>query len=93
VADGEDFKPGIFMPAKLEVGQAFPQEVAPGVAEDQTKLVALGESVEVPAGTFDDTATFEDRNPLDGSQDTKVYARGIGLIIDEAAELTEYTAA
>jgi hypothetical protein len=90
-ADGDRFRPGIFMPGSLEVGQAFRQEVAPGVAEDQAKVIALGEVTEVPAGTFEDTATLRDRNPLDGTEDTKIYARGIGLIVDEAARLTNYS--
>jgi hypothetical protein len=89
-ADGEANRPGIFMPADLEVGRAFRQEVAPGVAEDQSKVVVLGASVTVPAGTFDDTAGLVDLNPLDGSLDLKVYARGIGLIVDEAARLSSY---
>jgi hypothetical protein len=90
-ADGDRFVPGIFMPATLEVGQAFQQEIAPGVAEDQAKVIELGDSTEVPAGIFDNTATLLDRNPLDGSEGTKVYARGIGLIVDEAARMTMYT--
>lgn len=84
-------RPGIFMPPSLEVGQAFQQEFAPGIAEDQAKVTALGESVRVPAGTFDDTATLLDGSPLDGSQGTKVYARGIGLIVDGSARLTRYS--
>jgi hypothetical protein len=89
---GEDGnRPGIFMPPSLEVGQAFQQEFAPGIAEDQAKVTALGESVRVPAGTFDDTATLLDGSPLDGSQGTKVYARGIGLIVDGPARLTRYS--
>lgn len=90
-ADGERFLPGIFMPADPKVEQAFQQEVAPEIAEDQSMVVALGEAAEVPAGRFEDTVELLDRNPLDGSEDTKVYARGIGLIVDEAARLTRYT--
>ena len=88
--DGDN-QPGVFMPPTLEVGEAFQQEIAPGVAEDQAKVVALGEKTEVPAGTFDDTATLEDGSPLDGSVGTKVYARGIGLIVDGPARLTSYS--
>lgn len=47
----------------------------------------------MPAGTFDDTVTVVDRNPLDGSEDTNVYARGVGLIVDEAARMTEFSPA
>ncbi len=90
-ADRKTNLPGIFMPSSLQVGQAFQQEIAPGIAEDQAKIVALGETTQVPAGTFGDTATLLDGNPLDGSEGTKVYARGIGLIVDEAARMTSYT--
>ena len=74
--------PGIFMPPSLEVGVAFQQEIAPAIAEDQARVVAIGESTDVPAGTFDDTVTMEDGSPLDGGTGTKVYARGIGPIVD-----------
>ena len=90
-ADGDRNVPGIFMPADIEVGQAFQQEIAPGVAEDQAKVVALGEVTEVPAGTYEDTATLLDRNPLDGSEDEKVYASGIGLIVDGPVRMTRFT--
>ena len=62
-----------------------------GIAEDQAKVIALGESIEVPAGVFDETATLEDASPIDGSRGTKVYAKGIGLIVDGPAELTRFT--
>jgi hypothetical protein len=84
-------RPGIFMPPSLEVGQAFQQEVAPGIAEDQAKVIAIGEITEVPAGTFDDTVTMRDGSPLDGSTGEKVYAAGIGLIVDGPAEMTRYS--
>jgi len=85
--------PGIFMPSSPQVGQAFHQEIAPEVAEDQAKVVAIGEVTEVPAGTFEDTVTMLDRNPLDGSEDTKVYARDVGLIVDEAVRMTRFVSA
>jgi hypothetical protein len=90
-ADGNTNIPGIFMPADLAIDQAFQQEIAPGIAEDQAKVVSLGEVTEVPAGTYEDTATLQDRNPLDGSQDEKVYASGVGLIVDGPVRMTEFT--
>jgi hypothetical protein len=88
--DGRN-RPGIFMPPSLEVGQAFQQEIAPGIAEDQAKVIALDEATEVPAGTFEDTVTMRDGSPLDGSTGVKVYASGIGLIVDGPARLTRYS--
>jgi hypothetical protein len=84
-------RPGIFMLPSLEVGLAFQQEIAPGIAEDQSQVIAVGERTEVPAGTFADTATLRDGSPLDGSTGDKVYARGIGLIVDGPARLTRYS--
>ena len=89
---GEDGNlPGIIMPANPEIGMVFQQEDAPDVAEDQAEVIDLGETIDVPAGTFDDTLTMEDCDPLeDGSTDEKVYVRGIGLAIDEAVELISF---
>jgi hypothetical protein len=86
-----DNRPGIFMPPDLEVGQAFRQEIAPGIAEDQSKVIALGERTEVPAGIFEHTAILRDGSPLDGGTGEKIYARYIGLIVDGPARLTKYT--
>jgi hypothetical protein len=82
---------GIMMPGNPQVGDVFEQEHAPGVAEDSSEILAFGEEIAVPAGTFDDTLTTQDCNPLGGiSRDRKVYVRGIGLAIDEDAELISY---
>jgi hypothetical protein len=84
-------RPGIFMLPSLEVGLAFQQEIAPGIAEDQSQVIAVGERTEVPAGIFEDTATLRDGSPLDGGTGDKIYARGIGLIVDGSARLTRYS--
>lgn len=78
--------PGIFMPANPQVGQVFQQEIAPGIAEDEATLVAAGETVAVDFGTFTDTIRFTELNPLDGGTSEKVYARGVGLIVDDPIE-------
>jgi hypothetical protein len=88
-ADDPGNAPGIFMPADPQVGMTYQQEVAPGVAEDTATIVRRGDYT-VPAGTFGDTITVRDFNPLDGSRSTKVYARGVGLIADDALSLTRY---
>lgn len=87
-AGEDDNLPGIQMPADPAVGMVFHQEFAPGTAEDIAEVTALGEEIDIPAGIFDDTLTSKDCNPLEGAaKDTKVYVRGIGLAIDEDAEL------
>lgn len=69
----------------------FQQESAPGVAEDEATIVRTGSGVKVPAGTFSDTITVRDFNPLDGSRGTKVYARDVGLVRDGPLDLIDYS--
>ena len=88
-ADEPGNAPGIFMPADPEVGMTYQQEVAPGVAEDRATIVRRG-SYTVPVGTFADTITVRDFNPLDGSRSTKVYALDVGLIADDVLELVSF---
>ena len=60
--------------------------------EDMSYIIAFGEPIAVPAGDFDDTLTAKDCNPLEEAEtDVKVYVRGIGLAIDEDAELIPYS--
>ena len=83
--------PGILMPGTPQVGDTFFQESAPGIAEDMSTIVAFGEPIDVPAGVFDDTLTAEDCNPMeDAETDEKVYVRGIGLSVDDVAELISF---
>jgi hypothetical protein len=58
------------MPAEPQPGMTFQQEIAPGVAEDTATIVRMGSRVTVAAGTFTDTITVRDFNPLDGSKGT-----------------------
>jgi hypothetical protein len=88
-ADAGENAPGIFMPAEPEVGMSFQQEVAPGIAEDQATIVGTG-TVKVPGGTFVGTIKVRDFNPLDGSKGFKVYAPGVGLIVDGPLSLISY---
>ena len=75
---------GIIMPAHPFLNQIFNQENAPGVAEDQSKVLALNESVSTPAGNFTSCLKAEDTSPLDpGLADLKWYCPGVGLVRDE----------
>lgn len=82
---------GIVMPGDPQVDQAFFQEYWENEAEDMAQITGFGESVIVPAGTFEDTLSMTDYNPLeDCESDDKVYVRGIGLTVDAAAKLLSY---
>jgi hypothetical protein len=88
-ADENGNAPGIFMPAEPQPGMTFQQELAPGVAEDQATILRFA-TVKTPAGTFTNANIVRDYNPLDGSKDSKVYAPGVGLILDGPLELISY---
>jgi hypothetical protein len=78
-----DNQPGVFMPALPAVGDEFEQEMAPGIAEDTSTVVALEETVTTPAGTFDGCIKTEDFDPLEGVTEFKYYRRGVGLVREE----------
>jgi hypothetical protein len=85
-ADEPGNRPGILMPARPRVGMRFRQEWAPGIAEDRARIVSK-ETVTVPAGTFRKAIRTRERNPIDGDTGFKVFARGVGLIVDGPLEL------
>lgn len=87
-ASTPDFAPGIFMPAEPRPGMMFQMEVAPGVAEDEGKIVGIG-PVEVPFGRFTETIRIREFNPLDGDKGYKVFAASTGLIVDGPLELVD----
>ena len=84
-------QPGIFLPAELTVGTRFQMEVAPGIAMDEGRVVGSG-PVTVPYGRFTETLRIREFNPLDGDAGFKVYARGVGLVIDDQLKLTAINA-
>jgi hypothetical protein len=89
-ADAPGNAPGIVMPARPRRGMSFQQEYAPGVAVDQATIVGTG-PVKVPVGRFETTIKVDELNPLDGDTSHKVYARGVGLILDEPLKLIRYS--
>ena len=73
---------GIIMPANPAVGMAYRQQFPRGRAEDAARVLAIGERVAVPAGTFTDTVKTADYTPLEPALcENKVYARGVGSVL------------
>lgn len=75
--------PGLFMPARPSVGRTFEQERAPDVAEDRSKVLAVGLRVTTPAGTFSHCIKTEDYAPLDDVTEFKYYCPGVGLVRED----------
>ena len=80
-------QPGIFLPAELAVGTNYQMEVAPGIALDEGRIVGKG-PVTVPHARYDQTIRVREFNPLDGDVGFKVFAQGVGLVIDGPVQLT-----
>lgn len=58
-------KPGMAMPAHPAVGQTYRQEYLVGEAEDQARVIALNESIEVSAGKYKGCVKTEEWSRLD----------------------------
>ncbi len=78
-------KPGIFMPAHPQVGQSGRQEFYKGHAEDHFRVVSLFATV-LPPSTKNALLTQE-WTPLEpGVLDHKLYARGIGTVMERTVK-------
>jgi len=59
---------------------------------DRGEIVAMGLTVEVEAGAFENCVQINDSTPLDpGAEDVKLFCHGVGNVIDEDLELVEWT--
>lgn len=83
-AGTEGALPGIVMPAKPAVSSTgYRQEYLPGEAEDMGQVIAVGGSVEVPAGAFERTVVTRDWTPLEADVvEEKTFAPGVGLVFE-----------
>lgn len=76
--------PGMIMPADPKPGQPYRQEYAPGEAEDMGQVVAVGETVKVPYGTFTDCVKTKEWSELEAGTENKWYAKGVGFVRSSA---------
>lgn len=76
-------KPGIQMLGNPRVQDAYRQEFLIGEAEDIGKVVAVDQTVQVPAGTFQHCVKTRDWTPIEpGNFEFKYYAPGVGLVLE-----------
>jgi hypothetical protein len=91
LAGEDDARAGVIVPADPKVGDKYYQELAPDVAEDRAEVVSLTETLNTPAGNFEDVLKVEETTPLEpGVKEFKLHAPGIGLIQDDVLKLTKY---
>ena len=90
---------GIAMAAHPTVGLTYREEYYKGHAEDRTKVLALDQQVEAPAGHFTGAILTDDYSPLEPTvSEYKLYARGVGPVVAvsvsgeaEREDLVSYT--
>ena len=74
--------PGIALPAKPKVGLTYREEYSKGVAEDQSRVLALDGQAQVPAGHFKPVLMTEDFSPIEPDvSELKFYAKGSGQAV------------
>ena len=82
-AGDDGAKPGVVMQGTRVVGDAYRQEWLLGEAEDAGQILALHETVTVPAGTFTDCVKTLDINPHDPELvEHKLFAPGVGFVFE-----------
>lgn len=82
---------GLAMPGSPKVGQRYYQEIAPDVAMDRAENVSTTIKAKTPAGEFKDCLKTEETTPLEpGTKEYKLYAPGVGLIMDGPLPLVKY---
>jgi hypothetical protein len=82
---------GLMMPGDVRMGRRFHQEIAPKVAMDRARVVAVGATVVTPAGRFEDCIKMEETTPVEpDDKEYKLYAPGVGLIKDAGLELVSH---
>lgn len=72
--------PGYQMEANPQVDDNYYQEFFVGEAVDQGTVLALGESITVPAGSFDNVLRIRDSSELFPEFGHKLFAPGIGVV-------------
>ncbi len=83
---------GIIMPGTAFLGAKYFQEIAPELALDRAEITSIDEELETPAGTFEDLLETVETTPLEpGEESLKLYAPGVGLVLDDFLLLVEAT--
>jgi len=82
---------GLFMPSRPLLGSRYYQEIAPGVAMDRVETMSDSDSIDTPAGSFHDCLRTEETTPIEpGASESKIYAKGVGVVRDDTLLLVSY---
>lgn len=81
---------GMILPSTPLLGARYQQEVAPKAAMDRAEIVSRTETLQTPAGKFEQCLKTEESSALERGKAYNVYAPAIGLISDGNLKLTRY---
>ena len=77
---GKDTKtPGVLMPGHPKVGDLFKSEDVSKDIHEEDEVVAMGETVTVPAGTYSNCLKIKEKL-ADGELEYKYFAAGVGCV-------------
>src|SRR3954469_437464 len=82
-------KPGIIMLGHPTAGAAYRQEYSPGHALDQARVLGRAGPVRVPYGRFAQTLATREYSSIDHQFERKLYARGVGVIKEQALTVSK----
>ena len=86
-------KAGLAMPATPRVGDGFVEEHAPGVAGDESRVLAVDARRTTSYDAFDGLVQVERSSPLEPGRTAEAfYARDVGLVLLEGAQDLELVA-
>lgn len=83
--------PGIIMLANPVVGDIYREEYWEGEAMDMAAVASVHKFASTQLGTFENTLETANYNTLDEELEQKVYAVGIGFVVEEHVENGERT--
>ncbi len=87
----KDARFGLMMPGLPLVGGRHYQEIAPHAAMDRAEIVSVTATQITPAGTFKNCLKVLETTPLEPDEkEYKVYAPGIGLLLDGSLKLVRF---
>lgn len=82
IAEGKN-RAGLMMTVMPLIGSRYYQEIAPGIAMDRAEIISLSETLDTPAGNFENVLKIMETTPLEPNDKSyKLYAPDIGLIKD-----------
>ena len=82
---------GLMMPADPRVGRKHYQELAPKVAMDRAEVISTTEKISTPDGEFENCLKTQETTPIEPDEkEFKLYAKGIGLVVDANLKLVKH---